>query len=85
MRVTGLRSLARRKYLSVALRTDEACRVTISAKTFHDASTRLAPGARTVIKLRRRAKGSSRIVVSVRAVDAAGNAITVRTTVRAVR
>ena len=56
MRVTGLASLARRGYLSVALRTDEVCRVAVSARMsvsrFGTASLRLPRAQRTVIRLR---------------------------------
>jgi len=85
MRVTGQHSLARRKYLSVALRADEPCRVTVTAKTFAGASARLRPGTRTVVKIRRCTNGSRRIVVNVRAVDAGGNVTTATYTVRAGR
>jgi hypothetical protein len=69
-RVTGFRSLKRRGYLSVALRTDETCRARISARGFRSVTTRVAPHTRPVVKLRGKAR---RIVVTVRTRDAAGN------------
>jgi hypothetical protein len=70
-RVTGFRSLRRRGYLSVALRTDEACRATISARGFRKVTANVRPGTRPIVKLRGRAR---RITVTVRTLDAAGNA-----------
>ena len=82
MRVTGLWSLKRRGYLTVALRTDEGCRATVAAPGFKTAGARLTPGTRTVIKLRARTRKPRRLTVSVRAVDAAGNAGTLARVVR---
>ena len=70
-RVTGFASLKRRGYLSVALRTDETCRATIRARGFRTVTARVVPGARPVVKLRGQAR---RVVITVRTVDAAGNA-----------
>jgi hypothetical protein len=64
MRVTGLHSLARRRYLSVALRTDKACRVTVSAPGFKRTIAALRPGTRTVVKLRRTTSRARRITIS---------------------
>jgi hypothetical protein len=68
--VTGFRSLNRRGYLSVALRTDEACRATISAPGFRSVTARVVPNTRPVVKLRGKAR---RVVVTLRTRDAAGN------------
>ena len=84
-RVTGLRSLRRRGYLSVALRTDEACRATISARGFRAVTTHLTPGARSVVKLRRTTSRARSIALRIEARDAAGNLRTLRRSVRAVR
>lgn len=78
MRVTGQYSLAKRRYLSVALRTDAACRVTISAPSFTQVRVNLTPGQRRVVKLRRPRGAAKRITVTVRT-----PATTLRTTVRA--
>jgi hypothetical protein len=83
MRVTGLVALRHRGYLAVALRTDESCRATVSARGFRTVSATLAPGTRTVLKLRRERRGARRIAVTVRAVDAARNVATLRRTVTA--
>jgi hypothetical protein len=66
MRVTGQYSLAKRRYLSVALRTDKPCRVTISARNFKRVTVTLTPGQRRVIKLRRMRAKAKRITVTVR-------------------
>ena len=79
LRVTGFASLKRRGYLSVALRTDETCRATISARGFRTVTARVEPGTRRVVKLRGRAR---RVVVTVRTRDAAGNAGRVERTFR---
>jgi hypothetical protein len=52
LRVTGLSSLGRRKYLSLALRTDRPCRATISARRFRTTTIALIPGRREVVRLR---------------------------------
>ena len=64
MRVTGLNSLEKRRYLSVALRTDRTCRVTVAAAGFKSTSTTLTPGKRTVIKLRRTKGKAKRITIT---------------------
>jgi hypothetical protein len=64
MRVTGLRSLAKRRYLSVALRTDRACRVTVAATGFKKVTARLVPNERTVVRIRRTKGTAKRIVVT---------------------
>jgi hypothetical protein len=56
-RVTGVRSVRRLKRLSVALRTDEACSATVTARirgvaTFRAARGSLAAGRRSVMRLR---------------------------------
>jgi len=97
-RVTGLASLARRGYLSVALHTDEVCRLTVSARMsvsrFQTASLRLPRGQRTVIRLRVKNRtavaralraGPRTVALRVTAVDASGNARTLTQSVRAKR
>ena len=78
-RVTGFASLKRRGYLSVALRTDETCRATISAPGFRSVTTLVLPNSRPVVKLRGEAR---RVVVTVRTRDAAGNTGRVQRTYR---
>src|SRR5262249_30201028 len=81
LRVTGLRSVRRRHFLSVALRTDEACKATGSASGVRISKPTLRPGARRVVRLRLTARGvrtlhrhaSRRVAIRVQAVDAAGN------------
>lgn len=87
MRVTGFASLGRRHYLSVALRTDEPCRATLTGRvggagSLRSATARLTPGTRTVVRMRvadaralRRALRSRARTVAIRVevVDAAGN------------
>jgi len=82
-RVTGLRSLARRGYLSVALRTDEACRATISARGFRTLTTNLRPDTRTVVRLRRRTSRARSIALKIEARDGSGNVRTLSQSVRA--
>lgn len=79
-RVTGFRALKRRGYLNVALRSDEPCRVTITARGYRPVSARVVPGTRPVVKLRGK---RSRIVITVRTRDAAGNTDRIRRTYRA--
>jgi hypothetical protein len=83
MRVTGLVALKRRGYLSVALRTDEPCRATVSARGFRSASAQLVPGRRTLLRLRGARRGNRRIAIAVSGVDAAGNATRLARSVRA--
>jgi hypothetical protein len=64
MRVTGTRSLAKRRYLSVALRTDRACRVAVSARGFKTTTASLTPGKRTVVKLRRTTSRAKRVTIT---------------------
>jgi hypothetical protein len=85
MRVTGRGSLGRRGYLTVALRTDEACRATISAKGFRTLTARLVPGTRVVVKLRRTTSRARTVAVRVEAKDAAGNARMLNQSVRVTR
>ncbi len=81
LRVTGLRSVRRRHYVSVALRTDEACKATVSASSFRISKPTLRAGVRRVVHLRITARGlrslrrhsSLRVTVRVQAVDGAGN------------
>jgi hypothetical protein len=61
-RVTGLRSVRRRGRLSVALRSDEACQVTVRARIrgvaqFRRAQTAVAVGRRTVVRVRLSVRG----------------------------
>jgi hypothetical protein len=83
MRVTGLRALKRRGYLSVALRTDEPCRATVSARGFRRASAHLTPGRRTVLRLRGARRGNRRIAIHVGGVDTSGNRTRIARSVRA--
>ena len=83
-RVTGLHSLRRRGYLSLALRSDEACRATISARGFRTVTIHLKPGSRRVVKLRRTTSRARSIALTIEARDAAGNLRTLRRSVRAV-
>jgi hypothetical protein len=85
MRVTGLRSLGRRGYLSVALRTDEACVATISARGFRKVTARLVPGKRVVVKLRRTTSRTRSVAVRVDARDAAGNVRSLNQSVKVTR
>ncbi|MBE2319112.1 PQQ-dependent sugar dehydrogenase [Solirubrobacter sp. CPCC 204708] len=78
MRISGQRQLAKRRYLSIALRTDKPCRVTISAPSFRRVTVRLQPGPGRVVKLRRAYGTAKRISVLVR-----GPGADVRQTVRA--
>jgi hypothetical protein len=66
MRVTGQYSLAKRRFLSVALRTDKTCRVTVSAPQFTRTTVTLTPGERRVVKIRRTRGTAKRITVTVR-------------------
>ena len=98
MRVTGLASLGRRGYLSIALRSDEACRATITGRmtiaSFRAVTIRLNPGERTVVRLRvtdaravaRALRTRPRAVsVKISTRDAAGNTRTLSESVRAQR
>ena len=99
MRVTGLASLGRRHYLSVALRTDEACRATVSGRitgvpTSARRRSASTPGTRTLVRLRvtntravTRALRTRPRTVSLRVEtrDAAGNTRTLTESVRAKR
>jgi hypothetical protein len=65
-RVTGVRSVRRLKRLSVALRTDEACRATVTARirgvaSFRTARGALVAGRRSVVRLRLSARGTRAI------------------------
>ncbi len=93
LNVTGLRSLRRRHYLTVTLRPDESCRLTVGAVRFHTVRRALAANQRARVKLRLTAKGLRyvrrhhrrlRVAVRLRTVDAAGNpgTYTRRVTVR---
>ena len=64
MRVTGLRSLDRRRFLSVALRTNRACRVTVAAPGFSSATANLTPATRTVVRIRRTKGAAKRITIT---------------------
>jgi hypothetical protein len=66
MRVTGQYSLAKRRFLSVALRTDKTCRVTVSAPHFTRTTVTLTPGERRVVRIRRTRGTTKRITVTVR-------------------
>ena len=65
MRVTGLQSLAKRKYLSVALRTNRTCRVTVTAVNFTKSTITVVAGERRVVRIRRTKGNARRIVVTV--------------------
>jgi len=64
MRVTGLNSLKKRRYLAVALRTNRTCRVTVTASGFTKATATLQPGKRTVVKIRRTKGNAKRITIT---------------------
>jgi hypothetical protein len=98
-RVTGMGSVRRTRRLTVALRTDEACRAEVRARIrgvagFKTTADALAPGRRTVRRVRLTARGARavrralrrhrtlRVEVTVRARDAAGNERTLSQTVR---
>jgi hypothetical protein len=89
-RITGGRRVARLRYLSVALRTDEACTARVSAARFRSRPVALAAGTRSIVRLlvapralRSLRRGRSlRTVVRVRAVDTAGNVATLTRGVR---
>ena len=59
--------LAKRRFLSVALRTNKTCRVTVSAPNFTRTTVTLTPGERRVVKVRRTRGTAKRITVTVRA------------------
>jgi hypothetical protein len=80
IRVTGLASLGRRRYLSIALRTDASCRATISARRFRSATVALVPGKRAVVKLRLDRRRALPGTVAIRV--AAPNARILTTSVR---
>jgi hypothetical protein len=80
VRITGLASLGRRRYLSVAVRADEPCRATISARGFRTTTVPLVPGARSVVKLRLDRRRALPRTVAVRV--AAPDARTLTTSVR---
>jgi hypothetical protein len=99
LRATGLRSVRKLRRLSIALRTDEGCRATVKAKIkgvaqFRSASSSLAAGKRSVVRVRLTARGtkavrralrrkaSLSVVLRVSAVDAVGNVRTLDRTVR---
>ena len=69
---------ARRRYLSLALRTDRPCRVTITAPRFTRLTLHLRPGERRVVKFRRPRGSAKRITITVR-----GPGGRLKTTVRA--
>jgi hypothetical protein len=62
-RITGVRSVRRLRRLTVSLRTDEACRATVSARirgvaTFRTAKRSLVAGRRSVVRLKLTARGT---------------------------
>ncbi len=70
-RVTGLRSVRRSHRLSVALRVDEACQATVSARvagvtSFKAARAALTAGARTVVRVRLSAAGVRKVRAALR-------------------
>jgi hypothetical protein len=70
-RVTGLRSVRRRHRISLALRADEACRATVSARiagvaSFRTASGSLVAGARKVVRVRLSARSLRRVRSALR-------------------
>jgi Glucose / Sorbosone dehydrogenase len=85
MNVTGLRSLRKRHYLTVTLRPDERCRLTVRAARFRTVTRTLAANQRARVKLRLTARGRRsvrralrrhqrpRIAIRLRTTDAAGN------------
>jgi Glucose / Sorbosone dehydrogenase len=100
LRVTGIKSVRRRHFVSAALRSDESCKATVTAKIAHVAYFRavkgkaLVAGRRTVLKLKLSKHGLKavrrslrhhrrlRVAVRVRAVDGAGNVLTLARGVR---
>jgi hypothetical protein len=79
-RVKGAAQRARRGYVTVALRTNEPCRATLTARLggkvgFRPATVRLRPHHRTLVRLKltRRRLVHRRLSVRIRAVDGAGN------------
>jgi len=80
----GLDLMNAKEALSLALRSDEACRATISARGFRTVTIHLKPGSRRVVKLRRTTSRARSIALTIEARDAAGNLRTLRRSVRAV-
>jgi hypothetical protein len=83
-RVTGLRSVRRRHRLTVALRADEACRATVSARIrgvarFVAARRSLAAGRRHVVRLRLSARGTRAVRRALRRHRSLRVAVRVRT------
>ena len=98
-RVTGVRSVRRLRRLSIALRVDEACNATVSARvkgvaTFRTARGSVAAGTRTVLRLRLTPRGGRAVRAALRRhrslsvalrVQAVDGAGNVRTLTRSVR
>jgi Glucose / Sorbosone dehydrogenase len=67
VRVTGIRSVRKRHYLTLALRSDESCTATATAKIKHVATfktvkkKKLTAGGRTVLKLKLTKKGRAAV------------------------
>jgi hypothetical protein len=64
VRITGVNSIRKRHYLTVALRSDERCRATVTAKIKHvvqfkHVTKTLVAGRRTVLKLKLTKKGQT--------------------------
>jgi hypothetical protein len=98
LHVTGLRDLGRRGYITLTLRTDEPCWVSVSgrmtASSFRSFRARLSPAVATTVRLRaakrsavtRALRTQARaIALRVSATDNSGNARTFTQRVRAPR
>jgi hypothetical protein len=80
VRVKGIAQRLRRGYVTVALRTNERCRATLTArlggKLARTRTVQLRPRHRTVVRLRLARHNHRRLTVRIRAVDGAGNLTT---------
>jgi hypothetical protein len=84
-RVMGLRSVRRHRRLTIALRADEACRATVSARvrgvaTFRAASGSLERGKRGVVRVRLTTRGAAAVRRALRRHASLRVALTVRAT-----
>jgi Glucose / Sorbosone dehydrogenase len=79
-RVKGIAQRGRRGYVTVALRTNEQCRATLTArlggKVARTRTVQLRSDHRTLVKLRLARHNHRRLTVRIRAVDGAGNVTT---------
>ena len=84
-RVTGTRTVRRTRRLTVALRSDEACRAVVSARvrgvaSFRDARVRLERGKRAVVRVRLTSRGGRALRRALRRHPSLRVAVTVRAT-----